>query len=88
MWRVAGERGGGGQGVNLGVICVVSFLCKTENCTKEKNIGCLRGGVHGEGGKGEDKALFLNYTKENNIGFVGGVTFTNTRSSASRTSEL
>ena len=32
------------------------------------------GGVHGEGGKGEDKALFLNYTKENNIGFVGGVT--------------
>ena len=28
----------------------------------------------GRGGKGEGKALFLNYTKQNNIGFVGGVT--------------
>ena len=60
--------------MNLGVICVVSKLYKTENCTKEKNIGCLRGGLMGRGGKGEDNALFLNYTKENNIGFVGGVT--------------
>ena len=65
---VGGWWGGGGGGrvrgwgeraqarrilVNLAVICVVSKLYKTENCTKEKNIGCLRGG-----GKGRTKRCF------------------------------
>ena len=63
-------------------------LYKTENCTKEKNIGCLRGGVHGEGGKGEGKALFLNYTKQNNIGFVGGVTGGGGGGGSKRTKQL
>ena len=42
--------------VNFGVICGVSKLYKTENCTKEKNIGCLRGGSMG-GGKGGGQSV-------------------------------
>ena len=70
LWGVAG--GARSIFVNLGVICVVSKLYKTENCTKEKNIGCVRGGVHGEGGNGEGKALFLNYTKKKQHWFCWG----------------
>ena len=77
---LVGGRGGGrvrGWGeraqarsilVNLAVI--VLFL----NCTKQKTVQKRKTLVVFGGGEGEDKALFLNYTKENNIGFVGGVT--------------
>ena len=74
LWGVAG--GARSIFVNLGVICVVSKLYKTENCTKEKNIGCVRGGVHGGGGKwGGQSVVFELHKKKNNIGFVGGVTW-------------